>query len=172
MTARVEIKDPALWAPGSPSLYALHLAVAGESGEPAALVGPRERVDRVRHPDRAADHDAMSTARQILERGDAVLIFPEGTRTRPGTLGAPKRGVGRLALETGAPVIPVAVIGTENIRRGWRIRPHKVAIRAGAPLRFPMVDQPSPQLAQAVTERQTPERQTAGGFLSRLLDSF
>ena len=84
-----------------------------------------------------ADQDAMGTAREILQRGDSVLIFPEGTRTRPGTLGAPKRGVGRLALETGAPVIPVAVIGTETIRRGWRIRPHKVSIRAGAPLRFP-----------------------------------
>jgi glycerol-3-phosphate dehydrogenase (NAD(P)+) len=101
----------------------------------------------------AADQDAMSTAREILQRGDSVLIFPEGTRIRPGTLGTPKRGVGRLALETGAPVVPVAVIGTENIRRGWRIRPHKVSIRAGAPLRFPTVAEPSPQLAQAVTER-------------------
>jgi glycerol-3-phosphate dehydrogenase (NAD(P)+) len=100
-----------------------------------------------------ADQDAMNTAREILERGDSVLIFPEGTRTRPGTLGAPKRGVGRLALETGAPVIPVAVIGTETIRRGWRIRPHKVSIRAGAPLRFPKVVEPSGQLAGAVTER-------------------
>jgi glycerol-3-phosphate dehydrogenase (NAD(P)+) len=100
-----------------------------------------------------ADEDAMGTAREILQRGDCVLIFPEGTRIRPGTLGAPKRGVGRLALETGAPVIPVAVIGTEDIRRKWRIRPHKVSIRAGAPLRFPTVDQPSAQLAGAVTER-------------------
>jgi 1-acyl-sn-glycerol-3-phosphate acyltransferase len=100
-----------------------------------------------------ADEDAMSTAREILERGDAVLIFPEGTRIRPGTLGTPKRGVGRLALETGAPVVPVAVIGTEAIRRGWRIRPHKVSIRAGAPLRFPKVAEPSAQLAGAVTER-------------------
>src|SRR3954469_25671695 len=63
-----------------------------------------------------ADEDAMTAAREILERGDCVLIFPEGTRVRPGTLGAPKRGVGRLALETGAPVVPVAVIGTETIR--------------------------------------------------------
>ena len=100
-----------------------------------------------------ADEDAMSTAREILRRGDAVLIFPEGTRIRPGTLGAPKRGVGRLALETGAPVVPVAVFGTETVRKGWRIRPHKVRIRAGAPLRFPTVDQPSAQLAGAVTER-------------------
>jgi glycerol-3-phosphate dehydrogenase (NAD(P)+) len=100
-----------------------------------------------------ADEDAMGTAREILERGDSVLIFPEGTRIRPGALAAPKRGVGRLALETGAPVIPVAVIGTENIRKKWRIRPHKVSIRAGAPLHFPTVERPSAQLAGAVTER-------------------
>ena len=39
---------------------------------------------------------------------------------------SPKRGVGRLALQTGAPVVPAAVLGTEHVRRGWRIRPRKV----------------------------------------------
>ena len=101
----------------------------------------------------AADADAMGTARAILERGDCVLIFPEGTRTRPGGLAEPKRGVGRLALETGAPVVPVALIGTDDVRKGWKVYPRKVRIRAGRPLRFPKVAEPSPQLAQAVTER-------------------
>jgi 1-acyl-sn-glycerol-3-phosphate acyltransferase len=101
----------------------------------------------------AADQDMLSTAKTILDRGDAVLIFAEGTRIRPGALGRPKRGVGRLALETGAPVVPVAVIGTEAVRKGWRIRPHKVRIRVGSPLTFPQVDKASPQLAAAVTDR-------------------
>ena len=70
-----------------------------------------------------SDEDAMETARVILERGGAVGIFPEGTRVRPGPLGEPKRGVGRLVLETGAPVVPVAILGTEDIRQGWRDPP-------------------------------------------------
>jgi len=101
----------------------------------------------------AGDGDMLETAKAILERGGCVLIFPEGTRTRPGALGRPKRGVGRLALETGAPVVPVAMIGTEAVRKGWMIRPHKIRVRIGRPLTFPKVESVSPQLAGAVTDR-------------------
>ncbi|MBO0767830.1 MAG: 1-acyl-sn-glycerol-3-phosphate acyltransferase [Solirubrobacterales bacterium] len=99
------------------------------------------------------DEETIKTAKAILARGELVLIFPEGTRIRPGALGKPKRGVGRLALETGAPVIPVAVIGTEAVRKGWRVRPHKVRVRAGRALSFPHVSDASPQLAKHVTDR-------------------
>jgi glycerol-3-phosphate dehydrogenase (NAD(P)+) len=100
-----------------------------------------------------SDEESMETARILLARGEYVMIFPEGTRIRKGSLGKPKRGVGRLALQTGVPVVPVAVTGSENARRGWKIRPAKVKIRLGRPLTFPRVENPSPRLAAEVTER-------------------
>jgi glycerol-3-phosphate dehydrogenase (NAD(P)+) len=100
-----------------------------------------------------SDEESMQTALALLARGEAVVIFPEGTRHREGPLHEPRRGVGRLALESGAPVVPIAITGTEKARRGWRIRPVKVSIRCGRPLRFPRVEDPSPEVAGAVTAR-------------------
>jgi glycerol-3-phosphate dehydrogenase (NAD(P)+) len=100
-----------------------------------------------------SDEEAMETARMIVERGGTCCIFPEGTRTRRGTLGNPKRGVGRLALQTGAPVIPTAVLGTEKVRRGWRIYPRKVKVRLGKAMTFPRSEAPSPTVAETVTSR-------------------
>ena len=106
-----------------------------------------------------SDEESMETARQIVERGGAVCIFPEGTRIRRGTLANPRRGVGRLALQTGAPVIPTAVLGTEHVRRGWRIRPRKVKVRLGRALTFPRAEEPSKALAETVTGRIWPNVQ-------------
>jgi 1-acyl-sn-glycerol-3-phosphate acyltransferase len=106
-----------------------------------------------------SDLESMETARLIVERGGTVCIFPEGTRHRRGTLGNPKRGVGRLALQTGAPIVPVAVIGTEEVRRGWRIRPRKCKVRLGRAMTFPRAEEPSPALAETVTGRIWPNVQ-------------
>jgi 1-acyl-sn-glycerol-3-phosphate acyltransferase len=103
-----------------------------------------------------SDEESMATARTVLERGGALVIFPEGTRHRTGPLARPKRGVGRLALETGAPVVPIAILGSERARRGWKIRPVWVRIRCGRPLTFPRVENASPRLAEEVTARLWP----------------
>ncbi len=106
-----------------------------------------------------SDEESMETARLIVERGGAVCMFPEGTRIRRGALGSPRRGVGRLALQTGAPVIPTAVLGTEHVRRGWRIRPRKVKVRLGKAMTFPVAEEPSRALAETVTARIWPNVQ-------------
>ncbi|HEX6714348.1 MAG TPA: lysophospholipid acyltransferase family protein [Thermoleophilaceae bacterium] len=123
----------------------------------------------------AADEESMTTARMVLERGAALVIFPEGTRHRTGPLARPKRGVGRLALETGAPVVPIAILGSERARRGWKVRPVWVRIRCGRPLTFPKVEQPSPRLAQEVTARLWPcvdlQWQWLGGEAARATEA-
>jgi 1-acyl-sn-glycerol-3-phosphate acyltransferase len=100
-----------------------------------------------------SDEQSVETARLVVERGGTVCIFPEGTRIRKGTLATPKRGVGRLALETGAPVVPAAVFGSEHVRRRWRIYPRKVRVRLGRPMGFPRSERPSLPLAESVTAR-------------------
>jgi 1-acyl-sn-glycerol-3-phosphate acyltransferase len=100
-----------------------------------------------------SDEESLATALALLERGEAVVIFPEGTRQRSGPLREPRRGVGRLALESGAPVVPIAIKDTERARRGWRIRPVRVHVRFGRPLGFPRVERASEHLAAEVTAR-------------------
>ena len=115
-----------------------------------------------------SDETAVETAELAVERGGTVVIFPEGTRIRQGSLARPKRGVGRLALESGAPVMPVAVIGTEHVRRGWRIRPRKVRLRAGSAMTFPRTERPSPSLAASVTDRIWPNIELQWEYLGGL----
>ena len=74
-----------------------------------------------------ADEDALETARIVLRQEGLLALFPEGTRVRdPDNLGHPHRGAGRLALETGAPLVPCAIAGTEKIFRGGFPVPRRV----------------------------------------------
>ncbi len=80
----------------------------------------------------SADAEAMATARVILAQGGLLSLFPEGTRVRdPEGLGQPKRGAVRLALETGAPLIPAAITGTEKLFLGPLPRPRTVRVAFG-----------------------------------------
>ena len=66
-----------------------------------------------------ADARAIETARAILHAGGLVVVFPEGTRVQaPNALGSPHHGAGRLALHTGAPIVPAAITGTSHLWRG------------------------------------------------------
>ncbi len=66
-----------------------------------------------------ADAAALETSRAILDAGGLVVVFPEGTRIAdPDALGSPHHGAGRLALETGAPIVPAAITGTAHLWLG------------------------------------------------------
>ena len=86
----------------------------------------------------SAAEGALSSARRILDEGELFGIYPEGTRSHDGRLYRGKTGVARLALETKAPVIPVAVLRTDVVappgkRFGTFTRP---GVRFGKPLDF------------------------------------
>ena len=97
------------------------------------------------------DQEAFITAHACLERGNCVLIYAEGGRSRTGKLGEAKPGVGRLALESGVPVIPVAIHGSQAVRRWKRLVFPKVTIQYGDPITFAAVAEPTreEQLAAA-----------------------
>ncbi len=95
------------------------------------------------------DQETFKTVHAILEGGGCLLIYCEGGRSRTGELGEARPGVGRAALESGAPVVPVAILGSQGIR-GWRrlVFP-KVTIRYGEPLSFDVVAEPDRDQQQA-----------------------
>jgi len=90
-------------------------------------------------PVRRGHHDevAFITAFALLEHGDAVVMYPEGGRSRTGEIAEQaKPGVGRLALESAAPVVPIAILGSHQVRNWKRLRFPRVTIQYGTPFRF------------------------------------
>ncbi len=99
------------------------------------------------------DEEAFITGRTVLNRGRTVVMYCEGGRSRTGELSdKPKPGIGRLALETGAPVVPIAIYGSEKARNWKRLQFPKVTVQYGEPMVFDRVEEPTRDQQQAVAD--------------------
>ena len=100
-----------------------------------------------------ADEEAFETVHAILRRGGCVMIYCEGGRSRTGKLGEPKPGVGRAALESGVPVVPVAIHGSAGVR-GWkRFRFPKVTVQFDEPMSFERVEHPTKEQSAEAAQK-------------------
>ena len=95
------------------------------------------------------DDEAFKTAHAVLDRGGVVVMYAEGGRSRTGELGEPRSGIGRLALESGVPVVPAAIAGTARVRNWRRLEFPKVTVQYDDPIRFDRVEAPTREQAQA-----------------------
>jgi 1-acyl-sn-glycerol-3-phosphate acyltransferase len=100
-----------------------------------------------------SDKEAFKTGHTILGRDGLVLMYAEGGRSRSGGLGQPKRGVGKLALEAGVPVVPVAIHGSAAVRRWKKLRFPKVTVQYGEPIPFDRVENPTREQQQAAADK-------------------
>ena len=86
---------------------------------------------------RRRDEEAFITAETILADGGCVAMYCEGGRSRTGKLvRRPKRGIGRLALESGAMIVPVAIHGSSKVRNWKKLQFPKVTVQYGEPFRY------------------------------------
>ena len=100
------------------------------------------------------DEEAFITAETILGNGGTVAMYCEGGRSRTGKLSdQAKPGIGRLALETGAPIVPVAIFGSSKVRNWKRLQFPKVTTQYGTPFRFERVENPTREQSQAVADQ-------------------
>jgi 1-acyl-sn-glycerol-3-phosphate acyltransferase len=99
------------------------------------------------------DDDAFVTAHTVLERGGPIVMYCEGGRSRSGRLSEKaKRGIGRLALESGAPVVPIAIHGSSRVRNWKRLQFPKVTVQYGDAFRFERVEKPTRAQEQAAAD--------------------
>jgi 1-acyl-sn-glycerol-3-phosphate acyltransferase len=101
----------------------------------------------------ARDEETFVTARALLARNSALAMYCEGGRSRTGKVGEEaKRGIGRLALETGAQVVPIAIHGSSRVRNWKRLQFPKVTIMYGEPIRWEVLENPTREQQQAVAD--------------------
>jgi 1-acyl-sn-glycerol-3-phosphate acyltransferase len=99
------------------------------------------------------DEEAFVTAAAILERGGCIAMYCEGGRSRTGRIGDRARpGIGRLALESGATVVPVAIHGSSQVRNWKRLKFPKVTVEFGVPFRYERVAEATRDQQQAVAD--------------------
>ena len=99
------------------------------------------------------DEEAFVTAEAILAQGGCVAMYCEGGRSRTGRLAdRAKPGIGRLALESGAPIVPVAIHGSQRARNWKRLQFPKVTIRYGEPFRYEVIPEATREQQQAVAD--------------------
>jgi 1-acyl-sn-glycerol-3-phosphate acyltransferase len=99
------------------------------------------------------DDEMFKTAHSLLSRGKMIVMYAEGGRSRTGELGEAKPGIGRLALESGAVVVPSAIAGSEAARNWKRLRFPKVTVQYGDPIKFEKtVDAPTREEAQRAAD--------------------
>ncbi|HEY7361716.1 MAG TPA: lysophospholipid acyltransferase family protein [Streptosporangiaceae bacterium] len=103
----------------------------------AAYMRATKQLSVDRDSARAAQ-DTLQAALELLQAGELFGVYPEGTRSPDGRLYRGRTGVGWLALASGVPVIPVAMIGTDRVLAPGHTIPglHKVGILVGAPMTF------------------------------------
>ena len=101
----------------------------------------------------ARDEEAFITAHTILENGGCVAMYCEGGRSRTGKLAErAKPGIGRLALESGAAVVPTAIYGSNRVRNWKKLQFPKVVVQYGDPIRFERVEDPTRDQQQAAAD--------------------
>jgi 1-acyl-sn-glycerol-3-phosphate acyltransferase len=112
------------------------------------------------------DHDAFITAGAILARGGCVVMYCEGGRSRTGSLAErAKPGIGRLALESGATVVPVGIHGSQRVRNWKRLSFPRVTVNYGEPMTFSDESGPVRERQQDVADRIFAEIQRLYGEL-------
>jgi 1-acyl-sn-glycerol-3-phosphate acyltransferase len=101
----------------------------------------------------ARDDEAFVTARKILGDGGCVAMYCEGGRSRTGKLAErAKPGIGRLALESGATIVPVAIHGSSHVRNWKRLSFPKITVKYGEPFRYPQVEAATRDQRQATSD--------------------
>jgi 1-acyl-sn-glycerol-3-phosphate acyltransferase len=101
----------------------------------------------------ARDEEAFITANTVLGKGGAVAMYCEGGRSRSGQLAEKsKPGIGRLALESGAPIVPIAIHGSAKVRNWKRLQFPQITLQYGEPIRFAKVAEPTREQQQSVAD--------------------